>query len=139
MISGGLFSFVHSSRLETRTKESYSRASQGLLLKVHGETKVNGVLRVASGLIPWPMCRGRKPGVRYTSVSTRSRLAAGTLSPWVSTRKMVIYAQPRRSQGKLWWRSAAFLTCKSIVRVVYRGDRLIEPSSSWFPPKFPSG
>jgi hypothetical protein len=33
----------------------------------------------------------------------------------------------------------AILTCKSIVRLGYRGERLIEPSSSWFPPKFPSG
>ena len=25
------------------------------------------------------------------------------------------------------------LTCKSIVKLGYRGERLIEPSSSWFP------
>src|SRR3569833_2605822 len=31
------------------------------------------------------------------------------------------------------------LTCKSIVKLGYRGVRLIEPSSSWFPPKFPFG
>jgi len=31
------------------------------------------------------------------------------------------------------------LTCKSLVVSGYRGERLIEPSSSWFPPKFPSG
>jgi len=31
------------------------------------------------------------------------------------------------------------LTCKSLVRVEYRGERLIEPSSSWFPSKYPSG
>ena len=43
------------------------------------------------------------------------------------------------SQRKLWWRSVAVLTCKSIVKLAYRGERLIEPSSSWFPPKFPSG
>ena len=55
------------------------------------------------------------------------------------TRKMVNYAWARRSQWKLWWRSVAILTCKSIVRPGYRGERLIEPSSSWFPPKFPSG
>ncbi|KZO89836.1 hypothetical protein CALVIDRAFT_491330 [Calocera viscosa TUFC12733] len=28
---------------------------------------------------------------------------------------------------------------KSIVKFGYRGERLIEPSSSWFLPKFPSG
>ena len=31
------------------------------------------------------------------------------------------------------------LTFKLIVKFGYRGERLIEPSSSWFPPKFPSG
>ena len=31
------------------------------------------------------------------------------------------------------------LTCKSITGAGYRGERLIEPSSSWFLPKFPSG
>ena len=45
----------------------------------------------------------------------------------------------RTKQRKLWWRSVAILTCKSIVRPGYRGERLIEPSSSWFLPKFPSG
>ena len=29
------------------------------------------------------------------------------------------------------------LTCKSLFGLGYRGERLIEPSSSWFPPKFP--
>ena len=31
------------------------------------------------------------------------------------------------------------LTCKSFVILGYRGEKLIEPSSSWFLPKFPSG
>jgi len=62
-----------------------------------------------------------------------------SLSAYVGTRKMVNYAWARRSQRKLWWRSVAILTCKSIVRPGYRGERLIEPSSSWFPLKFPSG
>jgi hypothetical protein len=57
----------------------------------------------------------------------------------VGTRKMVNYARVGRSQRKLWWRSAAILTCKSIVKLGYRGERLIEPSSSWFLSKFPSG
>ncbi|KAK9976959.1 hypothetical protein ABG768_018780 [Culter alburnus] len=48
---------------------------------------------------------------------------------------MVNYAWAGRSQGKLWWRPAAVLTCKSVVRPGYRGERLIEPSSSWFPPR----
>ena len=57
----------------------------------------------------------------------------------VRTRKMVNYAWVGWSQGKLWWRLVAVLTCKSFVKLGYRGERLIEPSSSWFPPKFPSG
>ena len=36
-------------------------------------------------------------------------------------------------------KTVAVLTCKSFVKFGYRGERLIEPSSSWFPPKFPSG
>ena len=68
-----------------------------------------------------------------------SRRPAGTWSVNVSTRKMVIYACLERSWGKLWWKFVAVLTCKSIVGVEHRGERPIEPSSSWFPPKFPSG
>ncbi len=48
----------------------------------------------------------------------------------------VIDAWTGWSQGKLWWRLVAILTCKSFVWFGYRGERLIEPSSSWFPPKF---
>ena len=79
-------------------------------------------------------------GVMSPLVGDRNtRPLTWTSSIYVGTRKMVIYAWARRSQGKLWWRSVAILTCKSIVRPGYRGERLIEPSSSWFPPKFPSG
>ena len=62
-----------------------------------------------------------------------------SMSICVRTRKMVNYACEGQSQGKLWWRLVAILTCKSFVIRGYRGERLIEPSSSWFPPKFPSG
>ena len=55
------------------------------------------------------------------------------------TRKMVNYGWIGRSQGKLWWRLEAVLTCKSFVKFDCRGERLIEPSSSWFPLKFLSG
>jgi len=69
----------------------------------------------------------------------RAMLTDMSKSMYVGTRKMVNYARVGRSQGKLWWRTVAILTCKSIVKLGYRGERLIEPSSSWFPPKFPSG
>lgn len=38
-----------------------------------------------------------------------------SLSAHAETRKMVNYAWTGRSQGKLWWRPVAILTCKSIV------------------------
>ncbi len=84
--------------------------------------------------VPW-LAAG--PG-RNTSRCFRFTVAS-SYSVHVGTRKMVNYAWAERSQRKLWWRFAAILTCKSIVRPGYRGERLIEPSSSWFPPKFPSG
>ena len=62
-----------------------------------------------------------------------------SVSIYVGTRKMVNYAWIGWSQGKLWWKLEAILTCKSIVKFGHRGERLIEPSSSWFPLKFPSG
>ena len=55
------------------------------------------------------------------------------------TRKMVNLMCVEWSQGKPWWKFVAVLTCKSIVKHALRGERLIEPSSSWFRPKFPSG
>ena len=62
-----------------------------------------------------------------------------SVSIHVGTRKMVNYAWIGWSRGKPRWRLVAVLTCKSIVKFGYRGERLIEPSSSWFPPKFPLG
>jgi len=56
----------------------------------------------------WPHSRG-------ASAFGRRR----TQSAHVGTRKMVNYAWSGRSQGKPWWRSAAILTCKSIVRAGY--------------------
>jgi len=55
------------------------------------------------------------------------------------TRKMVNYAWIESSPGKLGWRLVEVLTRKSILEAGHSGERLIEPSSSWFPLKFPSG
>ena len=38
---------------------------------------------------------------------------------------------------RLWWRLVAILTVKSFVVLGESGERLIEPSSSWFPRSFP--
>ena len=128
-------SATHPTRLETRTKESNACASQGLVRKPpwrnEGEGPRPGPEVGSRGLSSPPRAHHRPvspaaPGRWSTSVRVR-------------TRKMVNYAWAGRSQRKLWWRSVAVLTCKSVVRPGYRGERLIEPSSSWFPPKFPSG
>ena len=60
-------------------------------------------------------------------------------SIYTRTRKMVNYTCTGLSQEKFCWRLEAILTCKSFVGFKYRGERLIELSSSWFPSKFPSG
>src|SRR6218665_2510236 len=90
-----------------------------------------------SGRPGWDPCGlGRAAHHRPVSFAASKRRSK---SVHVGTRKMVNYARVGRSQRKLWWRSAAILTCKSIVKLGYRGERLIEPSSSWFLSKFPSG
>src|SRR5271155_1698574 len=87
----------------------------------------------------WVGSVGQRVGSAPPSRLIRLRLARRRQSAHVGTRKMVNYARRGRSQRKLWWRTVAVLTCKLIVAASYRGERLIEPSSSWFPPKFPSG
>lgn len=120
----------HGPRSLTRARVRGSSESRRGAMKVKGP--VPGGPEVGSrGLSSPPRAHHRPvspaaPGRWSTSVRVR-------------TRKMVNYAWAGRSQRKLWWRSVAVLTCKSVVRPGYRGERLIEPSSSWFPPKFPSG
>ena len=100
------------------------------LTKPIGAVKANGCLSV----------RGEKPVTRPHPRRFQSTSLVGnrrSIDVW--TRKMVNYACSDRSQEKSWWRVVAILTCKSIVGGGYRGERLIEPSSSWFLPKFPSG
>ncbi|KAG8156152.1 hypothetical protein JTE90_008123 [Oedothorax gibbosus] len=108
-------------------------ASQWVLNKPGGEMKVQaGGGRPHSGSPSLAGGAHRRPAA-FHLWKWRS------LSAHVGTRKMVNYARTGRGQRKLWWRSVAVLTCKSIVRSGSSGVRLIEPSSSWFPPKFPSG
>ena len=109
------------SRLETRTKESNTYASV-MAEKPTRVMKVSGAKGLPCSISrPWSIEKGL------------------SMSIFVRTRKMVNYAWVGWSQGKLWWRLVAILTCKSFVKLEYRGERLIEPSSSWFLPKFLSG
>jgi len=91
----------------------------------------------------YKLIREMKVKTRYESqdaIPTDRSLGNGlSKSVIVRTRKMVNYTWVGWSQGKLWWKLVAILTCKSFVKLEYRGERLIEPSSSWFPPKFLSG
>ena len=77
--------------------------------------------------------------VLLTYVAGKSAWTSLSTSMRIRTRKMVNYANEGWSLRKLRWKPIAILTCKSFVKQWYRGERLIEPSSSWFPPKFPSG
>ena len=78
--------------------------------------------------------------ISYSSISRDFPIMEDTMmSRYARTRKMVNYSWAEWSQGKLWWKFVALLTCKSFAWLGYRGERLIEPSSSWFPPKFPLG
>ncbi len=127
-----LTKWLSSTRLETRTKESNIYASIRVIQTLmHNESKGWGYSTEVRIL-----CQKR-----HWEASSTDRLLAKDLSKSISvgTRKMVNYAWAGWSQGKLWWRLAAILTCKLFVWLGYRGERLIEPSSSWFPPKFPVG
>ena len=88
----------------------------------------------------WPY-RGGKPFDKAAPSTDPdpSAVKDSSSSMSVRTRKTVNYARIGRSQRKLWWRLVEILTCKSFFKCGYRGERLIELSSSWFPPKFPSG
>ena len=124
-------------RLETRTKESCKRASRRPRTNPAGAMKVKALL--APGRDPAARPRAHRRPVPPAAGPRARRPGGRSPSAFARTRKMVNYARAGRSQRKLWWRPAAVLTCKSIVKLGYRGERLIEPSNSWFPPKFPSG
>ena len=110
-----------STRLETRTKESNMYASWWVINPWSASNLTGGRACACTIDRPWSSVKGLS-----TSIP-------------VGTRKMVNYAWAGRSQRKLWWRLVDVLTCKSLFGLGYRGERLIELSSSWFPPKFPPG
>ena len=118
-------------RLETRTKESNAHASVGAR-KPRRAAKAKGGASL-------PGREGWAQAHPAPSADPEPPATDSSESVPVGTRKAVSYARAGRSQGKPWWRSAAVLTCKSFVGLGYRGERLIEPPSSWFLPKFPSG
>jgi len=101
--------------------------------RVSESTKLRGATKVTTlDLVCW--VSGRRRGVLPLPRAAWRRGSACD-----ETRKMVNYAWAGRREGKLSWRAEAVLTCNSIVWLGYRGERLIEPSSSWFPPKFLPG
>jgi len=117
-------------RLETRTKESNRRAREEIWLPVllsywKGDAKC--------------ICGVHTSNLFFWFAQHRPALRGLRWSVPVWTRKVVNYAWTRWSPGKPRWRPVAMLTCKSLVWFGYRSERLIEPPSSWFTSKFPSG
>jgi hypothetical protein len=73
---------------------------------------------------------GRNPAQSTPPGSVgETRLSTPRCSMRAATRKLVSYACAGGSQGKLWWKPATVLTCKSIVKHGYRGERPIELAS----------
>ena len=97
------------------------------------------------------VCGCKNPlGEMKVSISSQAVKSCSYSRPWSSvkglsksishkTRKMVNYTWVGWSLRKLRWKLEQVLTCKSISKLEYRGDRLIELSSSWFTLKFLSG
>jgi hypothetical protein len=114
-------------RLETRTKECNVCAS---VMKVIQNAKWKWTRNFISIGVYFEW-NAAPPSFSFVSSMRNSTV--------VATRKMVSYTCARWSQEKFWWKPVTILTCKSFVWREYRGERPIEPSSSWFPPKFPPG
>jgi len=129
-------------RLVTRTKESNICASILEILnhlffnKMRNESDHVGRIRIVKKFKSSTTRRFRSQLIFLAKESLVKKLNESTS---VRTRKMVNYACSGWSQRKLWWRSKIMITCKFLMRSGYRGERPIEPSSSWFLPKFPSG
>ena len=80
-------------------------------------SKPDGAVKASSGSVAY-LERSCHPAHAGPSASPPHHELAWLwwrLSVHVETRKMVNYAWTGRSQGKLWWRPVAILTCKSIV------------------------
>lgn len=105
-----------STRLVTRTKESNMDAKK----KSHYNTFI------------W-----KEINIKYEK--NLAILTFNSNSKHVRTRKMVNYTWSKWSRKKFWWKFYAVLTCKLLVIIEYRGERLIEPSSSWFHLNIPLG
>jgi|SwirhisoilCB2_FD_contig_123_5768_length_821_multi_22_in_1_out_0_1 hypothetical protein len=97
-------------RLETRTKEFNMHASCW-------DLKPASAVKASHGFAVYLARSGHLAQVRPGASPPHHELSWlwWRLSMHVETRKMVNYAWAGRSQGKLWWRPVAILTCKSIV------------------------
>lgn len=119
-------------RLETRTKESTECASAPV-----SEARRHGMkVAMPTSFLAVLSNGGRGDAVGHGPDVRQKDLKQSTFA---GTRKRSSFSWAEGSQGKPWWTFEAVLTCKSFVRTGLRGERLIEISSSWFPPKFLSG
>ena len=75
----------------------------------------------------------------YINVKLKNQPPTQNLRKTAKMTKKIFLGAAGLSQEKFWLRPIMILTCKSFVGYGYRGERLIELSSSWLPLKFPSG
>ena len=133
-----IFRHNHLTRLETRTKEfNWNVRLIVLFYTIYlNESKIFYiVLHIFRYMFTYKLIK------YYTIILYYCIILIKHMNILVETRKMVNYTWTWWSQVKTWWKLALCGTDVQIVTAwfMYRGERLIEPSSSWFPSKFPSG
>lgn len=77
-----------------------------------------------------------KHGPRSHSPLQTETIVVSVMSNVEWTRKVVNYSCEGISPGKPWQMTCVILTCNSFILPENRGERLIEPLSSWFLSKF---
>jgi len=124
--------FAH---LETRAKESNAYANIWVdKTQMWNESNFYSVWR-----IPFSLGKGILQNHLLSCFKFYLIVECKMGSIFARTRKTAIYAWTAWKLVKANWRSELMMTCKSLNKFVYSGERLIELSSSWFRPKFLSG
>ena len=120
-----IFKFFLLPRLETRIKEFKIKESVVVCQTSRRGKKLNENRSGVCG----------RPCIFWVTEWTISVLSGIQIFN-LETRKKAIYSWSKWSQRKLWWKFKYVMTCKSMLRIVNSGERLIELFNSWFNSKF---